>query len=574
MSSHSKRAEFGATWMRSPCTSSLHVALAAFCFAQVVGIAVFLVVRPVPSVQLRHEEDGLHFLETSATPRIPNSTTAFHTYTVAVTLAPSDLTRPHVVPSMQHSAAHGMPLNQLVRSRILQAVGALPNFVDDKTHLFMDLTKGINFNGSGWETVNSKWRNQSLPRYPILVGCKRHECMPSLTKTGLEGLHEDVRIILLGVFEQNFGGFGQAIAGVHGGANTRGKPEGESIMKILDDKRLVAWFVNQMPIDVHAKLVSVPLGIHYSWNANVIENVYKANKTLVQMKKALARCVQTDLTKDGVCEAAHDFIYNSSTNDDPTSHVVPSATSEFADLGVPFVPRGGEFSYRSQLFEFIKTTMEPRLNKGGKTIVFMQNCSGDDPYKQKCPMMESYFKMLQTTNFCVSPGGLGFDCYRTYESLLMGCVPIVLSSPLDKSYHRLPIVTVGSFTDITPAFLEQAEITLRAQILNGTIDFSRLKFEYWRQLMINTSLLHHDQQNTPSFLLQQLPLPRWKTLLDNTTTTANATSNSAIISTQPQPSIAEWFETSWTARKQRQAGSIDVHTISLADFMMGGLKLL
>jgi len=54
-------------------------------------------------------------------------------------------------------------------------------------------------------------------------------------------------------------------------------------VKLLDDNRLVAWFSNQMPIDVHEKIVSVPLGIHYSWNHKELEKVYKVNKTEAEM---------------------------------------------------------------------------------------------------------------------------------------------------------------------------------------------------------------------------------------------------------------------------------------------------
>ena len=55
--------------------------------------------------------------------------------------------------------------------------------------------------------------------------------------------------------------------------------------------------------------------------------------------------------------------------------------------------------------------------------------------------------------FVISPHGRGLDCYRTWEALLMGCVPIVKRSPLDRLYHGLPVAIVDDWREIAPASL-------------------------------------------------------------------------------------------------------------------------
>eukprot|EP00543_Licmophora_paradoxa_P004713 CAMPEP_0202451842 /NCGR_PEP_ID=MMETSP1360-20130828/10182_1 /ASSEMBLY_ACC=CAM_ASM_000848 /TAXON_ID=515479 /ORGANISM="Licmophora paradoxa, Strain CCMP2313" /LENGTH=186 /DNA_ID=CAMNT_0049070505 /DNA_START=358 /DNA_END=918 /DNA_ORIENTATION=+ len=48
----------------------------------------------------------------------------------------------------------------------------------------------------------------------------------------------------------------------------------------------------------------------------------------------------------------------------------------------------------------------------------------------------------------VSPFGYGLDCYRTWEMLWMGMIPIVRSSSLDSLYRRLPVIIVQDYNDL------------------------------------------------------------------------------------------------------------------------------
>ena len=52
--------------------------------------------------------------------------------------------------------------------------------------------------------------------------------------------------------------------------------------------------------------------------------------------------------------------------------------------------------------------------------------------------------------FVISPHGNGLDCYRTWEALLMGCIPIVKRSPIDYLYADLSVAIVDEWSEITP----------------------------------------------------------------------------------------------------------------------------
>lgn len=50
--------------------------------------------------------------------------------------------------------------------------------------------------------------------------------------------------------------------------------------------------------------------------------------------------------------------------------------------------------------------------------------------------------------FSVSPHGNGLDCHRTWEDLVLGCIVIVKTSPLDRLYEGLPVVIVQDWNEI------------------------------------------------------------------------------------------------------------------------------
>ena len=88
---------------------------------------------------------------------------------------------------------------------------------------------------------------------------------------------------------------------------------------------------------------------------------------------------------------------------------------------------------------------------------------------------------VATSKFILSPSGAGFDCYRHWESMYMGAIPVVERSTMDRSFARLPVLLVDSYSELTPAFLEAkwAEMTCRTD----SYDFSRLTVRYWENLL-------------------------------------------------------------------------------------------
>merc|ERR1711879_78081 len=96
------------------------------------------------------------------------------------------------------------------------------------------------------------------------------------------------------------------------------------------------------------------------------------------------------------------------------------------------------------------------------------------------------------SKFNLCPMGIGMDTYRVVESLGFGMIPVFLTTPMDHSYSKLPVLLVDSFADVTPEFLEKKYLELCNR---QDYDFRRLTLEYWLELAkavseFGTSVLH------------------------------------------------------------------------------------
>ena len=86
-----------------------------------------------------------------------------------------------------------------------------------------------------------------------------------------------------------------------------------------------------------------------------------------------------------------------------------------------------------------------------------------------------YMKEMAQCKFTLSPKGIAIDCYRTWESLLVGSIPIVRTCQLDPIYEGLPVLIVQNWEDINEQFLNEKY----KEIMSKKYDPSKLYMEYW-----------------------------------------------------------------------------------------------
>jgi hypothetical protein len=81
----------------------------------------------------------------------------------------------------------------------------------------------------------------------------------------------------------------------------------------------------------------------------------------------------------------------------------------------------------------------------------------------------------------VSPPGEGLDCHRTWEALCLGCIPILISTPLDDMFEGLPVLIVKSWSDVTRELLDRtvSEYSKKEWCLD------KLYLNYWLEQISN-----------------------------------------------------------------------------------------
>ncbi|MGC1851316.1 MAG: hypothetical protein WA687_02620 [Solirubrobacterales bacterium] len=67
----------------------------------------------------------------------------------------------------------------------------------------------------------------------------------------------------------------------------------------------------------------------------------------------------------------------------------------------------------------------------------------------------SYYSQIASHRFVLSPEGNGIDCYRTWETLYLGAIPIVMVSSTMSAFDGLPILFTEDYSELSEAYLER-----------------------------------------------------------------------------------------------------------------------
>ena len=89
--------------------------------------------------------------------------------------------------------------------------------------------------------------------------------------------------------------------------------------------------------------------------------------------------------------------------------------------------------------------------------------------------VEEMMKRMWNSKFVQSPAGLGEDCYRHYEIMLVGSFPVVHRSFSYPVFADLPHLPVDFWEQVSPAFLSSMYETLTLR----SYSLSRLRKSFW-----------------------------------------------------------------------------------------------
>ncbi len=91
---------------------------------------------------------------------------------------------------------------------------------------------------------------------------------------------------------------------------------------------------------------------------------------------------------------------------------------------------------------------------------------------------ETYLEHIGNAKFVLSPPGNGLDCHRTWEALLMGAVPIVLTSALDPLFLNTRSIVIDDWSKLTQEFLLSQNFSINDHLLPEV-----LYAHYWRDML-------------------------------------------------------------------------------------------
>lgn len=125
----------------------------------------------------------------------------------------------------------------------------------------------------------------------------------------------------------------------------------------------------------------------------------------------------------------------------------------------PFVPifsPSNKDNTKRIILSYINFTPRPQAPERGNALKVLSNIS--HVTVQRLDHV-NYVADLKSSKFTVSPPGNGWDCLRTWESVLFGSIPIVLHSPyFSHLYELIPVMVVKNWTEVTKEKLEMFKV--------------------------------------------------------------------------------------------------------------------
>jgi hypothetical protein len=88
---------------------------------------------------------------------------------------------------------------------------------------------------------------------------------------------------------------------------------------------------------------------------------------------------------------------------------------------------------------------------------------------------DEMYRSIKKHIFCASPAGEGKDCLRTYETIILGSIPILSDCPELRHFEDLPVVYVKNWTDVSEFWCKDQLEKLKYKKTST----DRIRMSYW-----------------------------------------------------------------------------------------------
>lgn len=200
----------------------------------------------------------------------------------------------------------------------------------------------------------------------------------------------------------------------------------QEISDFINSELCVHWFTQNCTLE-HPKVTPIPIGMDYHTFSNY-EN-----------------CVNQEIILNKIKMSSNPFFQR---------HIACYSNFQFAMDG-----------------KYYSTDRYDCFDQVPKNLVFYE--------RQKVNRNQTWINQTSFA-FVLSPAGGGIDCHRTWEALLLGCIPIVkrFNVPHEKIYNDLPVLIVDNWSDINIELLNK---TIE-EFKNKQFNFEKMTLNYWKNL--------------------------------------------------------------------------------------------
>jgi len=168
--------------------------------------------------------------------------------------------------------------------------------------------------------------------------------------------------------------------------------------------------------------------------------------------------------------------------DHPKVHSLPLGVKSLGQA--EFLLKRLELHHREPRTQLLMVNMKPRPMRQAAIDAVVRNFQSmgiTNTFGKGADSYEAYYLEIQRSKFILSPGGLGFDCYRHWEALYLGCIPVL--ETLNRTdgwfrvFHDLPVVWIDDYRNLTPEYLEQEYQKIIARATS--FKYEKLTRQWW-----------------------------------------------------------------------------------------------
>lgn len=171
--------------------------------------------------------------------------------------------------------------------------------------------------------------------------------------------------------------------------------------------------------------------------------------------------------------------------------------------------------------EHVRKRLVDRLENEGWVDLDVSHEQRDSPEE-----LIRYYAEIASHRFVLSPEGNGIDCYRTWEALYLGAIPIVMSSSAMSAFADLPILFTEDYSELSEEYLE-----------DRWEEMSKQSFEVERMLSsfyLRSFLDCVGRLDAPHFICWKLDSPKFHQVLRRSSRSA-----ARVVAETPLPPFVE-----------------------------------